>query len=431
MSIYDNIAPSISKTNHKYLDANNNNSTSMDPAVSDFATIAGGIAGGPVGAAVGNIAGGLFNQYLNSGLQEQQFNNQKELQQRAAHLNQAAQRQQASNQVIGLQQAGLSPAIANGAGAPSLQAGAAAGATSQLSNIFTGITELISALKAPTEIEKMVAETGKTKAETGLAEASTEKTQTEIPSIIANTAKIQQETNKLFEDTINAKNANTVWESTNNFYKTYTPTMFDEYKIKLEKSGVWESMSPKTRDTIEALANGEIELDIGGMIGLSQQIATQKNISDTDKAMLQNGLEGLLITRQMNNPNVMKALEELPANELKSMQENWKSQRSQRSLNKSTEKTQAEQRKLIKEQASGKNIENLQKELNDFNYLVSKGRYKEAAMQLLRNTGKTIQKAIPAATGAIVGGMTGGPAGAVGGAAIGTAQGLTGNDYGL
>lgn len=420
MGTFNNNHVATGNSSKKYLDANNNQNVDAQ----NLGTTFGAIFGGPIGAAVGSLGGAGINYLMNSSLQDKQFENQKELQDRAFKMNEQAVQRQAQNQVIGMQNAGLNPAAVNGAGAPSIQAGAAAGGTSQLANIFTGVAELIAAAKAPTEIEKMVAETGKTKAETGLTEAQTTKTETEIPSIIANTEKIKQETNKLFEDTINAKNANAVWESTNNFYKSYAPTMFDEYKTKLEKAGVWESLSPRTKDTIEGLIDGSIEMDMGSIIALSQLISSQKQISDTDKAMLQNALEGTILSKQLNDKNVIDALTKIPENELKSMQENWKSQRS-------TRLTQAEQRKLIKEQATGKNIENLQKELDDFNYLVSKGRYKEAALQLLRNTGRTAQKAVPAVAGAVAGGIIGGPAGAVAGGAVGTAQGLTGNDYGL
>ena len=124
-----------------------NSTNVLDYAHTDAALSAGAPGGDALGslagelgagfaAPLGNLAGNAANAYYNSALQNQQFENQMRLQDRAYYYNQNAVQQQARLQALGMQQAGLSPSGVAGTGAPSLQAGAAAGATSTMSNIF-------------------------------------------------------------------------------------------------------------------------------------------------------------------------------------------------------------------------------------------------------------------------------------------------------
>lgn len=258
--------------------------------------------------AAGNIAGSAYNQHLNLEMMNQQMKNEKELQQNAYNLNQQAQSKQASIMVHGMENAGLNPAMANGAGAPSLQAGAAAGGNTTLANIFTGVADLINAAKAPTEIEKATAERELAEAEAG---KSREETKTIQPTI----ENIKQQTSKLAEDTKSAKNMNDVFKAKQEFIRDVGAGIFDGYRANLQAAGQWEQLPYKTKDTIDALAEGYIDLDIGSLEALDHIIDTQGKLSERDAKALHNMLDSIITMRQIGNDKVMKSYEMLPRNQ--------------------------------------------------------------------------------------------------------------------
>lgn len=320
------LIPSYSNANNAYLDTKDSNKTSMD--YSDAGETAGGvfgsIFGGPLGGAIGSMAGNLIGQGVNyaanKSLQENQLSNQMELQNNAYMLNQQATQNQAQNEVIGMQKAGLNPAGVNGQGAPSLQAGAAAGANSTMGNIFGGLAEMIAAIKAPTEIEKM-------QAEKALTESQSEKIGSEIGKINAETEKIGAETeqivnyqnplmkeqvNKLIQDTQNIKNLNDVFKAHQDFVKDTGPGIFDSYRANLKSTGQYEKLPARTRATIDSLADGEIDLGIGELQGLKDIIDTQTNLSQRDRESLENILGSIILLDQLNDPDVQKSMAKMP-----------------------------------------------------------------------------------------------------------------------
>lgn len=312
--------------NNKYLDTSNENKTDLD--YSDAGETAGGvfgsIFGGPLGGAIGSMAGNLIGQGVNyaanKSLQENQVSNQMELQNRAYNLNQTAVQNQAQNEVIGMQKAGLNPAGVNGQGAPSIQAGAAAGANSTMGNIFGGLAELITAIKAPTEIEKLQAEkaltegqTERTAAETDLTREQKYNLQLDSDLIKPEQAKlIQEQANKLIQDTQNVKNLNDVFKAHQDFVKETGPGIFDSYRATLKASGQYDKLPTRTRATIDSLADGEIDLGIGELQGLKDVIDSQANLSKRDRESLENMLRTVIAIDQLNDPNVLKAMAQAP-----------------------------------------------------------------------------------------------------------------------
>lgn len=260
-------------------------------------------------SALGNVGGTALSTLANGILQHQQLKNQEQLQDRAQRFNQQAVQDQAQLQTIGMQNAGLNPASVQGSGAPSLQAGAAAGGSTSMANIFSGIAEIISAVKAPTEIDKMVAETKLTGAETGKTEKETESL---IPAQVAN---LEASTNKAIEDTRSARNMNDVFDTQQAFLKDFSGSIWTGYKDMLLRSGQWDKLPDRTKETLDLLSSGAIDMDIGAIEGIRKLIDTQADLTRRDKEGFQNLLELSVISNQMDNKKVMKALEEFPENQ--------------------------------------------------------------------------------------------------------------------
>lgn len=324
-------------------------------------------------AAAGNIFGGYLNYMMNSNLAKQQWKQQEKMQERAYQLNEQAVQNQAQNMAHGLENAGLNPAMAgNGGGAPTVQAGSAASASSNLSQVFNGLTELIGAIKAPTEIEKTIAETQKTTAET--------------ESTITNIDKIRADAKKISEETRNIQNLNEAFESERNFLKKHTGGIFTGYIGQLKATKQWENLPTKTKMTLEDLAEGNMELDQGALNALQKIIDTQGNLSERDKQILSNTKQMIIDYNQITNKKVMDAIVKLPVRtqekilqdirkvkaEVNNLREQNKNLKKQRILmTKQGVKLEAEAKKIH----TDREIE----ELNDMQYLIDHDRWEDAA----------------------------------------------------
>lgn len=271
--------------------------------------ILGNLALGGLAGVAGNLAGNYINYRFNRELQENQMENQIELQNRAFKHNQLAVQQQARLQALGKQQAGLSAADVSGQGAPSLQAGAAAGGTSVMSNVFSGIADLIAAIKAPTEIEKAVAETE-------LAKSGAEKQTAEAEQLIpAQVSHLLQGADEVAQRVRAAKNANEMFEAHRDFVKSMGPSIFDGYRGMLKQAGVYEKLPFRTRQTIDSLADGEVDLGPGEIEGLNSIVNSQANLSTRDKELFQNLVDTVTAMNQSTNKAVMDAYTRLPLNQ--------------------------------------------------------------------------------------------------------------------
>lgn len=341
----------------------------------------------------GNLFGGILNYEMNKSFQERQFREQEKMQERAFQMNEQAVRNQAENMKLGLENAGLNPAIANGQGAPSVAAGTAASGSSQLSQIFSGLAELIAETKAPTEIEKTIAETGligkqeqKTEAETGLIGKQGQKTEAETQEIFKNITKIKADAEKAIAETKNITNINTMFESEQKFLKEHSAGIFSGYIGQLKATDVWKNLPNKTKDTLESIAEGEMEIDTGAMNALTKIIDTQGNLSERDKQILQNTKQMIVDYKQITDKKVMEALKNMPikdqeklTQEVKKIKEEVKNLRQTRRNLKQERIVLTKQGAMLESQARKTTTEREIEELNDMQYLIDKGRYEDAA----------------------------------------------------
>lgn len=246
----------------------------------------------------GNLAGGAINTGMNAILQQRQFDEQEKLQRNAMKMNENAVFMQPQLQAMGMQNAGLNPAGVTGTGAPTIQSGAAAGSTSSMANIFTGIAEIIAAAKAPSEIAK--------------TEAEAIKTTVEAATIPIHAEQMKAAIAKLTAETQNLTNINEVFEARNNFLSDYSQSIFTGYRDVLKGTGQFEKLSQRTKDTINKLADGEIELDIGQLEALDSIINSQKNLSAADAETLHSMMDAIITNRQMNTKSTMDAIADMP-----------------------------------------------------------------------------------------------------------------------
>lgn len=301
----------MSNFNNNYVGNMNGGGVYLDtrePADDALMNLAASFGGG-VPAVVGNIAGNAVNYGFNSMLQDKQMRNQLELQRRAVRANADAVRNQARLQVEGMKAAGLNPAQVNGSGAPSVQSGAAAGATSSMTNVFSGLAELVTALKAPTEIEKM-------QAETALGQVEVEKTQAEtedlIPAQVSNLLSGAEETAQRVRA---AKNANEMFEANRDFVRSVGPSIFDGYRGMLKQAGVYEKLPIRSRQTIDSLADGEIDIGPGEIQGLNDIVNSQANLSQRDRQLFENLIATMTAMKQATDKATMDAFAKLPVNQ--------------------------------------------------------------------------------------------------------------------
>lgn len=409
---------------------------------------------GQVGlGAAGTFAGGALNYFFNSKLQENQFKEQERLQDRAFQYNNQAALMQAQNQAHGLMNAGLSPAQATGAGAPSLQAGAAAGANSQLASIFQGVAEIVAAAKAPSEVENTQADTGLKKADTGLKEAETGEVQQRVKFVNpAMVDKIRQETDKLFQETRNAENVNDAWEAKDNFVKAHAPAMFEQMRAKLQKDGTWNTISEKTRETIDALADGTTEVGLGGLEGLQDLVKSQLDLSDADARTAANAFNLVILDKQLKSPEVMEAIASLPKTQQDEMKAHIKKMnqeilgimqdiqesaqrideskqrveesKSQVELNKANKELAEANRDLSKANTALTNFQREVEELDSPHWLWKHGRKGDAVQSIFKKAAQHAGEMQKAAAGGIAAGAGAGVAGGlVGGKAVGKAVG--------
>lgn len=342
-------------------------------------------------AAAGNIFGGVLNYAMNSKLQEKQFKEQEKLQERAFEMNEQAVQNQAANMAHGLENAGLNPAAATGGlSAPTIAAGTAAGSSSQLQQVFSGLSELVSAIKAPTEIEKTAAETGLIGKQTEKTGAETSKIQAELPEITANIEYLNAKTKE-------ANNINEAYQAEKEFLAETSAAIFDSYIGQLKATKQWENLPPKTKETLDALANGDLDLDVGRLQALDKIIRTQGEISNRDAQILANTKQMVIDYKQMTDEKIMNAIAALPkVTQRKMLAEIKKTKHEIQNLLQTNKnlKTQdllmTSQGVKTRTEAKKINTERELMELNDLNYLLSKGRYRDASRLHALNAGREL-----------------------------------------
>lgn len=343
-----------------------------------------------LGAGFGNIAGNGVNYLFNSALQNQQFKNQQALQKSAFRMNQKAVQQQARLQAIGMQQAGMSPAGVNGVGAPSLQSGAAAGATSGMSNIFSGLAEIIAAAKLPSDLSKVDSEVLLNKANAGKAGEEAEQIQ----------------------------HANADWISYNDFMKKHGPQIFAKEKEALENAVVrewtdddgvrhtetlWDFLPQETQSTYQKIIDGEIPITSGNFKAISDDVEMQAKLTEAQARKVAAATHAGLLVEKLQDPKALRAMLDEEKNKVRELEQGIKESKSRATSNYASarlsnaealkqertmpdkeqgKKLAAAEIELLQTQIAEKIQSMDQKALQDFQYLMKQGRYGAALGRL-------------------------------------------------
>lgn len=204
-------------------------------------------------------------------------------------------------QAEGLRMAGFNPAMVAGAGsspAPTVSKGSADMAqTIPFDAASIAQLGLIEAQK-----DNIEAQTQKLKAET----ASTKWDQS--PNVRSSTAANTASALKNGADAVRIQNENEAFEDENTRLGEFGPAMAQKWQ-----SQPWyKALGSDTKATIDGMADGSIPLTVGGMRAISKVIASQKDMSDADRAMVDNAFANAITEAMWKDPKVKEALARMP-----------------------------------------------------------------------------------------------------------------------
>lgn len=213
------------------------------------------------------------NTFQNFLLQENQTENQKSLANNAFNLNQRSLVESPSNSVAGLAKAGLNPALMNNGAytqAPTLQAGAAAGASTT----------------TPTST------LGATNSSLNIAEAENQESQAGV-----NAAEQER-----------IMNMNREWLD-----KNITSQNMGKIVAKQLMQEPWfKDLDETLKDQITKWASGENPLSIGGLQGFVDGIKASTTLSDANKQLAENTVQYEVLMMQLKDKGILNAIAKMP-----------------------------------------------------------------------------------------------------------------------
>lgn len=320
------------------------------------------------------LAAGVGVQLLNNAMADdrarESFGRQRILMNEQNRYNASNVQSQAGREVQGYRAAGLNPALM------------LAGGTQAAPTVSQGNADM--AQTFPMNVSDMLslAQLKNIEAQTENTEADTEKKKAEVPNVNADTdLKVAQ---KLYNDASTEvqkekareiANINQTYKDQNAYLQDQGPAMMDAYRSKLKEDGVWDKMLPKTRDTIDGLADADLPFSIGAMKALNDIIDQEGKLSDTDTKMVKNALTNAVIHGQLSDKTVIDAMSKEP----------WYDQElKKKSMDKITadiDKVRKEVLKIaaeipkIKSEAEYQKIVNMAFKSGNLDYLKSQGEY--------------------------------------------------------
>lgn len=208
------------------------------------------------------------------------------------------------NQVQGARMAGLSPALLNGQ-TPQVAAPVSKGSVSQAENVEIDPATLL--LQA--QRENIDADTDKKKAETAKIEGvDTKNVAADTDLKVAQKLFTGANQDKVEQESVNMRNINEAFAAENDM-------LADAGRVMAEKwqSTPWyNALGPDTKATIDSIADGSLPLSVGGLKALEGVIDAQKNLSDSDRALVKNAFDNVITDAMVKDKKVMEALTKLP-----------------------------------------------------------------------------------------------------------------------
>lgn len=265
-----------------------------------------------------------------------------------------------SDQVQGAKMAGLNPAMLNGA-TPNV----AAPATKPNAHVAENVEFDPASLLMDAQADNLRAQTAKLEAETPNVKADTELK-------LAETLLKQKDTDRVRELTTQIRNANNAFADENRQLAELGQGMAQKW----QQSDWYSKLAPDTKYTIDGIASGELPLSVGGMSALEKVVSAQKNLSDSDAALVRNAFGNAVLDAQFSDKSIMDAIARAPQNE----QEHLKASKDK--IVAESERLKYKMQEFLDTELSGKKLSNSQLQAavqsfkrNDLGYLKSQGEY--------------------------------------------------------
>lgn len=201
----------------------------------------------------------------------------------------------------GLRMAGFNPAMINGAGAspaPTATKGSADMAPTNSMDLG-GIAQLALINAQRDNIE---AQTDKIKAETNVTKWD------ESPNKQADTANKLASALRNGADAGRIQRENEAFDEENEHLAGFGQAMAEKW----QGSDWYKGLSLDTKSTIDLIASGEVPLSVGAVRALSKVIASQKDLSNADRALVDNAFANAITEAMWNDDKVRSALALMP-----------------------------------------------------------------------------------------------------------------------
>lgn len=327
------------------------------------------IAAGLAGLAAG-VATSAMNNYFSNKAADKSYARQRILMQDQNRMNNDNVYNSTSMQAQGARMAGFNPAMYM------------SGGTQAAPTVSQGNADM--AQTYPVDVDSMmsVANLLKTKADIENVQADTNLKNTQAPNVQADTSlKFSQKLNQDASTEVQnqkaqeIKNINEQYADRNNTIKSVGPAMMDQLRSGLKEKGLWDKMLPRTRETIDAVADGELDISVGGLQALQEVIKSQTDLSDADRKFAENSLRNAVIYGQMSDKAVIDAMSKQPFYEAELKRVGIDK------INADIDKVRTEIMKIVSDTAKIQSETEYQNALNksfkagDLDYLKSQGEY--------------------------------------------------------
>lgn len=253
------------------------------------------------------LAGSMATTYMNNRMAQENasisYNRQKELMEIQNKMNMNNAMNMPGVQAFGLRQAGFNPAMVQGAG------------TQAAPTVSQGNADMAQTIPFNAQDALMMAQMENIKANTKKTEAEAEIVPTEGERLAAQTVLYgkqaeltEEQKEQVKQEALRIKNINEQYADQNKGLTMYGRVLAEKW----QDTEWYNHLSQDTRDTIDSLAAGDVNLTVGLMDALERQIEAQGRISDIDHKMIRNAFDNAIVESQFNDKEVMYALRREP-----------------------------------------------------------------------------------------------------------------------
>ena len=197
--------------------------------------------------------------------------------------------------VEGMRMAGLNPALGQGA-------------TPAVPETSKGSADMAQTIPFNSADALAAAQVENVKADTDVKRAQVPQIQADIKSKAADILFKSAGVKKIEAETQNINNLNVEFKAQNDALAGFGQVMAQKWQA----SPWYVGLAPDTRNTIDALAAGEIPMSVGVMAALEKTIGAQKDLSDADRTLVKNAFDNAVSSAMFSDDSVMRAIAQEP-----------------------------------------------------------------------------------------------------------------------